>query len=59
MVAHPRQMRTRHPLERGNPSSDAQLLFAGAVHAVFLLRKGHGDELASDITGFIAEQPQS
>ena len=33
--------------------------FAGAVHAVLLLRKGHGDELASDITGFIAEQTQS
>jgi hypothetical protein len=33
--------------------------FGGAMHAVFLLQKGHGDQLASDITGFIMEEPQS
>ena len=33
--------------------------FGGAMHAVFLLQKGHGDQLASDITGFIKEEPQS
>jgi hypothetical protein len=33
--------------------------FAGAVYAILLLQKGHGDELASDITGFITEQPHS
>jgi hypothetical protein len=32
--------------------------FGGAMHAVFLLQKGHGDQLASDIAGFIVEQPQ-
>ena len=33
--------------------------FGGAMHAVLLLQKGHGDELASDITGFFTDQPQS
>jgi len=33
--------------------------FGGAMHAVFLLQKGHGDQLASDIAGFIREEPQS
>jgi hypothetical protein len=33
--------------------------FGGAMHAVFLLQNGHGDQLASDIAGFIAEEPQS
>ena len=33
--------------------------FGGAMHAVFLLQKGHADQLASDITGFIKEEPQS
>ena len=33
--------------------------FGGAMHAVFLLQKGHGDQLASDIAGFIVEGPQS
>jgi hypothetical protein len=32
--------------------------FGGAMHAVFLLQKGHGDQLASDIAGFIKEEPQ-
>jgi len=32
--------------------------FGGAMHAIFLLQKGHGDELASDIAGFIKEEPQ-
>jgi hypothetical protein len=33
--------------------------FGGAMYAVHLLQNGHGDQLASDIGGFIAEQPQS
>jgi hypothetical protein len=33
--------------------------FGGAMHAVLLLQKGHGDELASDVVGFIMEEPQS
>ena len=33
--------------------------FGGAMHAVFLLQKGYGNQLASDISGFIFEQPQS
>ena len=33
--------------------------FGGAVHAVLLLQKGHGDRLASDIAGFLIEKPQS
>jgi len=33
--------------------------FGGAMHAVFLLQKGHGDQLASDIAGFIIDEPQS
>jgi hypothetical protein len=32
--------------------------FGGAVHAVFLLQKGYGDQLASDIASFIMEQPR-
>jgi hypothetical protein len=31
--------------------------FGGAMHAVLLLQKGHGDELAADITDFY--QPTS
>ena len=34
-------------------------VFGGAMHAVFLLQKGHADQLASGITGFIKEEPQS
>jgi hypothetical protein len=33
--------------------------FGGALHAVLLLQKGYGYQLASDITGFISEEPQS
>jgi hypothetical protein len=33
--------------------------FGGAMHAVFLLREGHGDQLASDIASFIMEEPLS
>jgi hypothetical protein len=33
--------------------------FGGAMHAVFLLQKGHGEQLASDISRFIKEEPQS
>ena len=32
--------------------------FGGAMHAVFLMEKGHGDQLTSDIDSFIMEQPQ-
>jgi len=33
--------------------------FAGAIHAVRLLQKGHGDQVVCDIAGFIMEEPQS
>ena len=33
--------------------------FGGAMYAVHLLQNGHGDQLASDIAGFITEQPRS
>ena len=33
--------------------------FGGAIHAVLLLQKGRGDQLTSDIAGFIMEEPQS
>jgi hypothetical protein len=33
--------------------------FGGAMLAVLLLQQGHGDHLASDIAGFIMEEPQS
>jgi hypothetical protein len=33
--------------------------FGGAVHAMLLLQKGHGDQLASDIAGFLMEELQS
>jgi hypothetical protein len=31
--------------------------FGGAMHAVLLLQRGHGDQLTSDIAGFIMEEP--
>ena len=31
--------------------------FGGAVHAVLLLQKGHGDQLAADIASFLVEEP--
>jgi hypothetical protein len=33
--------------------------FGGALHAVLLLQTGHGDQLASDIAGFLMGEPQS
>lgn len=33
--------------------------FGGAMHAVLLLRNGHGDQLAADITGFITNERES
>jgi hypothetical protein len=33
--------------------------FGGAMHAVLLVQKGHGDQLTSDIAGFIREEPES
>jgi len=35
-----------------------ECFFGGAMHAVLLLQKDHGDELASDIYGFIMEESQ-
>ena len=32
--------------------------FGGAVHAVLLLQTGHCDQLASDVAGFLMEEPQ-
>jgi hypothetical protein len=29
--------------------------FGGAIHAILLLQKGHADQLASDIAGFITK----
>ena len=33
--------------------------FGGAMYAVHLLQNGHGDQLVSDIAGFIMKEPQS
>jgi hypothetical protein len=33
--------------------------FGGAMYAVHLLQNGHGDQLASDIAGFIMQEPKS
>jgi len=33
--------------------------FGGAIHAVLLLQKGHTNQLASDIAGFVMKEPQS
>jgi hypothetical protein len=33
--------------------------FGGAIHAVLLLQKGHGNQLASDIADFVMKEPQS
>ena len=33
--------------------------FGGAIHAVLLLQKGHANQLASDIAGFVMKEPQS
>jgi len=33
--------------------------FGGAVYALLLLQKGHGDQVAADIAGFITEEPHS
>jgi hypothetical protein len=35
-----------------------ECFFGGAMYAVLLLQKGHGDELARDIAGFINEEPR-
>jgi hypothetical protein len=57
-----------HTLDRcviDTPLSDAifplmrNCFFGGAIHAVLLLQKGRGDQLTSDIAGFIMEEPQS
>ena len=57
-----------HTLDRcvsDSPLSEIMLplmrncFFGGAIHAVLLLRKGHADQLTSDIAGFIMEEPQS
>jgi hypothetical protein len=33
--------------------------FGGAIYALLLLQKGHGDQLACDIAGFITEESRS
>jgi len=33
--------------------------FGGAVYVLLLLQNGHGDQVAADIAGFIAEEPSS
>ena len=33
--------------------------FGGAIYALLLLQKGHGDQVACDIAGFITEEPRS
>ena len=33
--------------------------FGGAIYALLLLQKGHGDQVACDIAGFIIEEPRS
>jgi len=33
--------------------------FGGAIYALLLLQKGHGDQLACDIAGFMTEEPRS
>jgi hypothetical protein len=49
----------------GNPMDDAMLslmrncFFSGAMLAVLLLQKGHGDKLAAEFDGFTREDPGS
>jgi hypothetical protein len=50
---------TDTPLSEGILPLMRSCFFGGAMHAVFLLQKGHGDQLASDITSFVLEQRQS
>jgi hypothetical protein len=33
--------------------------FGGAVYALLLLQKGHGEQVGADIAGFITEEPES
>jgi len=33
--------------------------FGGAIYALLLLQKGHGDQVGADIAGFITEEPRS
>ena len=33
--------------------------FGGATYGILLLHKGHGDQVAADIAGFITEQSRS
>jgi len=33
--------------------------FGGAIYALLLLQKGHGEQLAADIVGFATEEPKS
>jgi len=44
---------------RGASSLLRNCFFGGAVYALLLLQKGHGDQVASDIAGFITEEPRS
>ena len=47
------------PLSEGILPLMRNCFFGGAMYAVHLLQNGHGDQLVSDIAGFITEQPQS
>ena len=47
------------PLSEGIFPLMRNCFFGGAMHAVLLLQNGHSDQLASDIVGFITEEPQS
>jgi hypothetical protein len=50
---------TDTPLSEGIVPLMRSCFFGGAMHAVFLLQKGYGDQLASDIASFMLEQQQS
>ena len=47
------------PLSKGFFPLMRNCFFGGAMHAVLLLQNGHGDQLVSDIAGFIMKEPQS
>jgi hypothetical protein len=46
------------PLSEGIFPLMRNCFFGGAMHAVLLLQSGHGDQLASDIAGFIMKEPR-
>jgi hypothetical protein len=50
---------TDTPLSEGILPLMRSCFFGGATHAVFLLQRGYGDQLTSDIASFILEQRRS